>query len=156
DLREEPRASSTWSRSDGPDLAFRSAGVLDSPEGARGRSARRNRSGAARVHGRVAAGRQPCGRVGGNDPRGRSLPIRSGRLLPCPARDRDPSPLAPARRGSPRMSAVSGGAAGRYPPAVRRGLPGLLFVLLVCAVYADPLFLRRSFAGRDLIPYNLP
>jgi predicted membrane protein DUF2079 len=41
-------------------------------------------------------------------------------------------------------------------PVTHRALPGLLFVLLVCAVYADPLFLRRSFAGRDLLAYNLP
>jgi hypothetical protein len=35
-------------------------------------------------------------------------------------------------------------------------LPETLFVLLVLAVYADPLFLHRSFAGRDLVAYNLP
>ena len=35
-------------------------------------------------------------------------------------------------------------------------IPGTLFVLLVLAVWADPLFFRRSFAGRDLIAYNLP
>jgi hypothetical protein len=34
--------------------------------------------------------------------------------------------------------------------------PGLLFALLIAAVYADPVFLRRNFAGRDLLPYNLP
>lgn len=32
----------------------------------------------------------------------------------------------------------------------------LLFLLLVVAVYANPLFLRRNFAGRDLGVYNLP
>jgi len=37
-----------------------------------------------------------------------------------------------------------------------RAIPGVLFVLLVLAVWADPLFFRRSFAGRDLIAYNLP
>ncbi len=37
-----------------------------------------------------------------------------------------------------------------------RAIPGVLFVLLVLAVWADPLLLRRSFAGRDLIAYNLP
>jgi hypothetical protein len=31
-----------------------------------------------------------------------------------------------------------------------------LFVLLVIGVYADPLFLRRNFAGRDLLGYHLP
>ena len=30
------------------------------------------------------------------------------------------------------------------------------FLLLVVAVYADPLFLRRNFVGRDLLGYNLP
>ncbi|MGH9316144.1 MAG: hypothetical protein ACRD1P_03415, partial [Thermoanaerobaculia bacterium] len=38
----------------------------------------------------------------------------------------------------------------------RRFLPETLFVLLVLAVYADPLFTRRNFAGRDLVAYNLP
>ncbi|MGH9318054.1 MAG: hypothetical protein ACRD1P_13220, partial [Thermoanaerobaculia bacterium] len=42
-----------------------------------------------------------------------------------------------------------------------RGGPGsfgtaAFFLLLVVAVYADPLFLRRNFAGRDLLGYNLP
>lgn len=37
-----------------------------------------------------------------------------------------------------------------------RALPAILFVLLMGVVYADPLFLRRNFAGRDLIPYGLP
>lgn len=31
-----------------------------------------------------------------------------------------------------------------------------LFLLLVLTVYADPLFLRRNFGGRDLLGYNLP
>ncbi len=34
--------------------------------------------------------------------------------------------------------------------------PAALFLLLVAAVYADPLLLRRNFAGRDLLSYNLP
>jgi hypothetical protein len=38
----------------------------------------------------------------------------------------------------------------------RSFLPETLFVLLVLVVYADPLFLRRNFAGRDLVAYNLP
>lgn len=41
-------------------------------------------------------------------------------------------------------------------PALRRLLPGLAFGLLVVGVYADPLFVRRNFAGRDLLTYNLP
>ncbi|HMF09016.1 MAG TPA: hypothetical protein VKJ00_07765, partial [Thermoanaerobaculia bacterium] len=32
----------------------------------------------------------------------------------------------------------------------------LCFGALLAVVYADPLFVRRNFAGRDLIPYNLP
>ncbi len=31
-----------------------------------------------------------------------------------------------------------------------------LFLLLVLAVYSDPLFSRRNFGGRDLLAYNLP
>jgi hypothetical protein len=31
-----------------------------------------------------------------------------------------------------------------------------LFLLLVVAVYSDPLFARRNFGGRDLLAYNLP
>ena len=34
--------------------------------------------------------------------------------------------------------------------------PMLGFVALVAMLYADPLFLRRNFAGRDLLVYNLP
>jgi len=32
----------------------------------------------------------------------------------------------------------------------------LCFGALLAVVYADPLFVRRNFAGRDLMPYNLP
>ena len=41
-------------------------------------------------------------------------------------------------------------------PGLRRALPGVLFTLLVVGAYADPLFFRRNFAGRDLTIYNLP
>ncbi len=41
-------------------------------------------------------------------------------------------------------------------PRTARALPGLLFALLVVALFADPLVFRRNFAGRDLAPYNLP
>jgi hypothetical protein len=41
-------------------------------------------------------------------------------------------------------------------PTLRRLLPGLAFGLLVVGVFADPLFFRRNFAGRDLAGYNLP
>jgi hypothetical protein len=44
----------------------------------------------------------------------------------------------------------------RPASALSRALPGLLFALLVLAVYSDPLFHRRNFAGRDLPVYNLP
>jgi hypothetical protein len=37
-----------------------------------------------------------------------------------------------------------------------RVLPGFLFAALVIVVYADPLFVRRNFCGRDLLVYNLP
>ena len=37
-----------------------------------------------------------------------------------------------------------------------RAKPALLFALLVVAVYANPLFFRRNFAGRDLLSYHLP
>lgn len=35
-------------------------------------------------------------------------------------------------------------------------VPDLLFAALVLAAFADPLFARRNFAGRDLLPYHLP
>ena len=35
-------------------------------------------------------------------------------------------------------------------------LPAGLFALLLLAVYADPLFARRNFVGRDLIAFGLP
>ena len=41
-------------------------------------------------------------------------------------------------------------------PTRRRLLPGIAFALLVIGAYADPLFFRRNFAGRDLAVYNLP
>lgn len=44
----------------------------------------------------------------------------------------------------------------RSLPAFRRLFPGLVFALLVVVLYADPLFFRRNFAGRDLLVYNLP
>jgi hypothetical protein len=39
---------------------------------------------------------------------------------------------------------------------LRRLAPSALFVGLVVAVYADPLFFARIFTGRDLIAYNIP
>ena len=51
------------------------------------------------------------------------------------------------------MSAI----APRATAASRRSAAAaILFVLLVVAAFADPLFARRNFAGRDLLPYNLP
>lgn len=41
-------------------------------------------------------------------------------------------------------------------PLFRRLAPGILFTLLVLLVYADPLFMHRSFGGRDLLGYELP
>ena len=41
-------------------------------------------------------------------------------------------------------------------PTLRRLLPGIAFGLLVVGVYADPLFFRRNFSGRDLLGYVLP
>jgi hypothetical protein len=41
-------------------------------------------------------------------------------------------------------------------PGLRRALPGVLFALLVVGAYADPLFFRRNFSGRDLLGYMLP
>jgi hypothetical protein len=41
-------------------------------------------------------------------------------------------------------------------PALLRLLPAFVFALLVVAVYADPLLLRRGFTGRDLLPYGMP
>jgi len=51
---------------------------------------------------------------------------------------------------------VSGKPQIHAPGAAAFWWPGALFVLLVLVVYADPLFLRRNFAGRDLVAYNLP
>ena len=38
----------------------------------------------------------------------------------------------------------------------RVATPAFLFFLLVLAAYWDPVFLKRNFAGRDLLAYNLP
>ncbi|HEU5248922.1 MAG TPA: hypothetical protein VFW15_02955, partial [Thermoanaerobaculia bacterium] len=42
------------------------------------------------------------------------------------------------------------------PAAVRTPRTALLFAVLVVVVYSNPLVSRRNFAGRDLVPYNLP
>jgi hypothetical protein len=42
------------------------------------------------------------------------------------------------------------------PGARVRLLDAVLFTALVGLMYADPLFVRRNFSGRDLIAYNLP
>ena len=39
---------------------------------------------------------------------------------------------------------------------VQRLLPGILFTALVLVAYADPLLTRRTFVGRDIVPYNIP
>jgi hypothetical protein len=39
---------------------------------------------------------------------------------------------------------------------LERFVPGALFVLLIFAVYADPVFLRRNFGGRDPFVLNYP
>lgn len=60
------------------------------------------------------------------------------------------------------MRAVSVAGADAAPaaaPASARfalAKPALLFVALMLVLYADPLFVRRNFAGRDLNAYNLP
>src|SRR5207237_8919551 len=38
----------------------------------------------------------------------------------------------------------------------RRGLTVGGLALVLSAVYAEPLFSRRNFGGRDLVAYNLP
>ncbi|HTR04800.1 MAG TPA: hypothetical protein VMN82_16550 [Thermoanaerobaculia bacterium] len=40
--------------------------------------------------------------------------------------------------------------------AARGALPAALFAALVLALFADPLLTRRTFVGRDIVPYNLP
>ena len=39
---------------------------------------------------------------------------------------------------------------------LQRLLPGILFTALVLVAYADPLLTRRTFVGRDIVPYNIP
>src|SRR5262249_58793602 len=48
------------------------------------------------------------------------------------------------------------GAGVREDETMKRALPALVFAGLVGAVYADPLFTRRLFSGRDLVAYNHP
>jgi hypothetical protein len=40
--------------------------------------------------------------------------------------------------------------------SMARALPGIAFFILIVIVWSDPLLVRRNFAGRDLIAYNLP
>lgn len=51
---------------------------------------------------------------------------------------------------------MTGETAAFLPRATRRALPGMLFALLLCAVYFDPLFTGRIFGGPDPLGYNLP
>lgn len=44
----------------------------------------------------------------------------------------------------------------RNGTAFERAAPAILFLALVAAVWADPLFFRRNFGGRDLLGYHLP
>jgi hypothetical protein len=53
------------------------------------------------------------------------------------------------------VSSISQNAAPRESRRARF-LPALLFGLLVVAAYADPIFLRKNFGGRDLLAYHLP
>ena len=64
------------------------------------------------------------------------------------------------RRAAPREVAVGAreeatAVSDARRPARRLG-PALLFAGLVILVWSDPLFFRRNFTGRDLLPYNLP
>src|SRR2546423_8952366 len=61
-----------------------------------------------------------------------------------------PSPIS-----HDRAAEVSDPARAARARATTFGLAGL-FLLLVVIVYADPLFARRNFGGRDLLAYNLP
>jgi hypothetical protein len=61
-----------------------------------------------------------------------------------------PSPIS-----HDRAAEVSGPARAARERSTTLGLAGL-FLLLVVIVYADPLFARRNFGGRDLLAYNLP
>ena len=61
-----------------------------------------------------------------------------------------PSPIS-----HDRAAEVSGPARAARAHATTLRLAGL-FLLLVMIVYADPLFTRRNFGGRDLLAYNLP
>jgi hypothetical protein len=56
-----------------------------------------------------------------------------------------------------RDRATPAGAVTEPVPAGRARLrDAVLFTALVALLYADPLFVRRNFSGRDLIAYNLP
>jgi hypothetical protein len=69
-------------------------------------------------------------------------------FLPVGARRRDPG----SRRRAGEEAAVS------FTPIPTRAkllAPAALFGALMLVLYADPLFLRRNFAGRDLNAYNL-
>lgn len=61
-----------------------------------------------------------------------------------------PSPIS-----HDRAAEVSDPARVARERATTLGLAGL-FLLLVVIVYANPLFVRRNFGGRDLLAYNLP
>ena len=71
----------------------------------------------------------------------------------CPILNRDEQKAA---SGEPHSHSASRLPALTIAPGLRRALPAALFALLVIGVYADPLFFRRNFSGRDLLGYMLP
>jgi len=71
----------------------------------------------------------------------------------CPILNRDEQK---AVAGESRSDSASRLPALTVAPGLRRALPAVLFALLVIGIYADPLFFRRNFSGRDLLGYVLP
>ena len=134
--REDARAAPCRGRIAGCDLALRVARLLEPPDGARGWQPGGRRAGAARLLRRPRAGRPPHDRLERGGPGSVRFTLGAG-----PVRD---------RRSRHR------GARQRPEAMIRRALPGALLVLLIGAIYSDPLAFRRNFAGRDLLAYNLP
>src|SRR5262249_57221244 len=103
------------------------------------RPPRRGFPGAARVRGRRHSERAAPRGVERGGPGGLRVVVGTGGVRRG-GRD-SPSPRGGPERGGMKQRPFAWGAA---------------LCLLFVAVYADPLFFRRNFAGRDLLPYNLP
>src|SRR5204863_386208 len=150
--REVPRAGAPGDARARSDLALRAARPLEPPDRVAGWCRRGRCPGAARFLGGTGAGGPAPDRMAGGGPGLERLALRP----PSLGADfsLDPSEELSSERESGTLSVSA--ELSRRGGTLERLLPGALFVLLLLAVYADPVFLRRNFAGRDPVLFHYP